>query len=180
MVLTLLIVCTVAGLALAGVQAKTGPIIATQEAQALQDGLARVMPGAAKFEALAFQSSPVVKGAWQAVDSGGKPAGWVVEAIPTGYGGGIRMLVGVTPELAVTKVDILAASNETPGLGSKATEPKFVQQFAGLKPGIAAVKNKAPQGNEIQAVTGATITSKAVLEGVNQALAAAQQLSGKR
>lgn len=180
MILTLVLVCLVAAFALAGVHAKTAPIVAQQEAQALQEGLAQVLPGAARFEAVPAerlsQAGPAVKAAWRGLDGSGQSRGVVVEAAPSGYGGAIRMLVGIQPDGTVQQMTILAAGGETPGLGSKATEPGFVKQFAGLKAKIGLAKGRAPQGNEIQAVTGATISSTAVLEGVNQALAAARQL----
>ena len=58
--------------------------------------------------------------------------------------------------------------------------PAFLQQFLGLSPSIELVKNQPPAGNEIQAVTGATISSRAVLDGVNAALDAARQLQKGR
>lgn len=184
MILTLLVVCVVAGVALAGAYGATAPIIAQQEARALQEGLARVLPSAASFEPVAAEelaeAGQAVRAAWRALDAAGAPAGVVVEAAPVGYGGDIRMLVGVSPDGRVHQVSILSATGETPGLGSKATEPAFLAQFEGLAAGIGLVKGRAPSGNEIQAITGATITSQAVLDGVNQALEAADLLQEAR
>lgn len=183
-IVVLVITCVVAGLALAGVQAKTAPIIEQQEIQTLKDGLSKVMDGAASFDSVPAEqmagAGAAVKNAWQAKDAAGKTVGYVIEAAPSGYGGPIRMLVGVTPENSIKRFFILEALNETPGLGARTTEPAFAEQFTGLKPNIGLAKGRPASGNEIQAVTGATISSRAVLDGVNQALAFASQLNEKR
>lgn len=184
MVAVLFLVCAVAGLAAAAANEVTEPIIAQQEAQALQRGLSEVLPEAASFEPVSAAeltgAGKAVLSAWWALDSGNQPVGVVVEAAPSGYGGPIRMLVGVAQDGTVKTLKILSAANETPGLGAKVTEPAFQGQFSGLRAGIALIKGQAPAGNEIQAVTGATISSRAVLDGVNQALAAAAQLQEAR
>lgn len=184
MVVVLFLVCVVAGLAAAGAHELTAPIIAEQEAQALRDGLAEVLPEAASFDAMPAEqlsgAGPSVEAAWRALDAAGNPVGVVVQAAPSGYGGAIRMLVGVTPDGTLRSMKILSAASETPGLGAKVKEPGFTAQFAGLKAGIGVVKAQAPTGNEIQAVTGATISSRAVTDGVNQALEAAGQLQEVR
>jgi len=184
MILTLLVVTVVAGAALAGVNGVTAPIIAEMDARALQEGLAEVLPTAASFEEVpeteladaVGQAGGPVQAAWRGFDAAGQPVGVVVQASPAGYGGPIVMLVGVDPGGTVHQMKILSASGETPGLGSKAAEPAFARQFLGLSPGIGLVKNQPPAGNEIQAVTGATISSQAVLDGVNAALDAASQI----
>lgn len=181
MVITLVVVCLVAGLSLSLVHGQTAPIIAAQEAKALQDGLAQVVPGAARFEPITVTAAdPAVKNAWKALDASDKEVGLVIEAAPAGYGGPIRMLVGVAADGSLIKAEVLSASGETPGLGSKTVEPRFIKQYQGLKAGINLVKGKAPQGNEVQAITGATISSKAVTDGINAALAAAGKLNGTR
>lgn len=181
MVITLVVVCLVAGFSLAAVHGQTAPIIAAQEAKALQDGLAAVVPGAAAFAEVALTTDDAsVKKAWKATDAGGKPMGIVVEAAPGGYGGPIRMLVGVGPDGKLIKVQVLSASGETPGLGSKAVESGFIEKYVGMQAPIALVKGRAPKGNEIQGITGATISSKAVTDGVNAALTAAAKLQEAR
>ncbi|MEW8978264.1 MAG: RnfABCDGE type electron transport complex subunit G [Symbiobacterium sp.] len=180
MVLTLLVVCVVAGGALAAVNGTTAPIIAAMEEKAIQEGLAEVLPEAATFEAVAAEelagAGEPVQAAWRGLDAAGHLVGVVVQAAPDGYGGAISMLVGVKPDGTLGQLKILDASGETPGLGSKAAERKFLDQFLGLGPNIELVKNQAPVGNQIQAVTGATISSRAVLSGVNAALDAARQI----
>ena len=97
--------------------------------------------------------------------------GYVVEVIPSGFGGEIDMVVGVSNEGTVTGVAIISMS-ETSGLGANATKESFRSQYIG-KTGTQAVSK---DGGEIDALTGATITSRAVTRGVNSALAAVEEL----
>ena len=102
-------------------------------------------------------------------DAGGK--GWVVMVAPSGFGGTIEMAVGVDKSGAVTGVSIVSMS-ETSGLGANAKRESFRSQYIG-KSGSVALKK---QGGEIDALTGATVTSTAVTKGVNAALLAAAEL----
>ena len=79
------------------------------------------------------------------------------------------MIIGVCKQATVTGVKITSLS-ETPGLGAKASNEEFTKQYYGLEEGISVIKSGMPNGNEISAISGATITSKAVTEGVNAAL----------
>lgn len=97
--------------------------------------------------------------------------GYVVTTSTKGYGGDINIMAAIGPDKKIIGVSILSASDETPGLGGNVTKPAFYSQFAGLTANITATKNTAnPANNEIKAVTGATISSKAVTKAVNQAL----------
>lgn len=96
--------------------------------------------------------------------------GYTVKTGPTsGYSGEIQVLTGISKDDKVTGITIIK-HNETPGLGALATQPEFKDQYKGLSAleKITVVKtNPEPGSNSIQAITGATITSKAVTEGVN-------------
>lgn len=90
--------------------------------------------------------------------------GYCAEVAPNGFGGEIGMMVGVDAQGKVCGVNIVTMS-ETPGLGSRTKEePWFLEQFDG-KSGALAV------GGGVDAISGATISSKAVTKGVNDALA---------
>ncbi len=102
-------------------------------------------------------------------DAGG--SGWVIMVTPSGFGGEIEMAVGVDKSGAVTGVSIVSMS-ETSGLGANAKRESFRSQYTG-KGGSVALRK---QGGEIDALTGATVTSTAVTKGVNAALAAANEL----
>lgn len=103
--------------------------------------------------------------------SGGSVAGHVVEVVPSGFGGAITMVVGVDPSGAVTGVSIIDMS-ETSGLGTKANDESFRNQYLGGTGNFAVNKD----GGEIDALTGATVTSRAVTNGVNAAVEAAATL----
>lgn len=108
----------------------------------------------------------LVKSIWSAGD------GWVVEVIPSGFGGEIDMMVGVDSELKVTGISIVSMA-ETSGLGANASQDYFRSRFVGR---TEAVLTK--DGGDIDALTGATVTSRAVAKGVNAALAAAGLMKG--
>lgn len=93
----------------------------------------------------------------------------------SGYGGTIRLMVGLTAERRVVSYQVLAA-NETPGLGAKLGDAAFTKQFGG-KPGRALKVKK--DGGEIDAITGATITSRAVCEAIANACARIDRIEGK-
>ena len=86
-----------------------------------------------------------------------------------GYGGAVKCVVGIEADGKITAVEITDVANETPGLGQNATKPSFYEQFSGKNSAITVVKSGAKE-NEVNAVTGATITSNAVTKSVNLAL----------
>lgn len=92
-------------------------------------------------------------------------AGYVVEVTPQASAGTIDMVVGVGADGTVTGVSIIDMS-ETSGLGANASKESFRSQYVGKSGELAVSKD----GGEIDALTGATITSRAVTRGVNCAL----------
>ena len=89
---------------------------------------------------------------------------------PKGYAGLITTVVGINNEGRVMDIKILSHS-ETPGLGAKAVEPAFAGQFKEkLAPQLSVTKTPPESDSQIQAISGATITSSAVVNGVNTAL----------
>ncbi|MBE6770529.1 MAG: RnfABCDGE type electron transport complex subunit G [Ruminococcaceae bacterium] len=103
-----------------------------------------------------------------ALDESGATIGYVVVNTAKGYGGDISVMTGITADGKVTGVNILS-HGETAGLGANATNESFRDQFKGLVQGITVSKDKAGD-NSIDALTGATITSRAVVEAVNSAI----------
>lgn len=93
--------------------------------------------------------------------------GWVVRVGTNGFGGTIDMMVGIGADGKVSGVYIIDNSSETSGLGANSKREDFRAQYVG-KDGVLAVDK---DGGEIEALTGATVTSRAVTEGVNLALA---------
>lgn len=90
--------------------------------------------------------------------------GFVIETVTYGYAGDIRMLVGVSNEGTVTGV-VVRELSETPGLGSNAlNDVDFLAQFLNTS-------GEAEVGTNVDAITGATVTSKAVTRSINSAVA---------
>ena len=113
----------------------------------------------------------LVTAVYTALSEDGSTLGHVVEAAPTGFGGAISMVVGIDAEGSVSGISIVKMT-ETSGLGANAKNTSFREQYVGKSGTLAVSKD----GGEIEALTGATITSRAVTNGVNAALAAAASL----
>ena len=102
---------------------------------------------------------------------GGDTAAYIFTESAKGYGGDVSVMTAVKPDGTVAGVAILDVSGETPGLGQNAAKESFFSQYIGLKNGVSVLKNGAKaENNEVDAVTGATITSTAVTRAVNKAL----------
>lgn len=101
----------------------------------------------------------------------GKIVGYIFKTAAKGYGGEITVMTAVKADASVAAVEILDASGETPGLGQNVTKESFYGQFEGRPHYVVAVKGGAADKvkNEINAVTGASISSKAVTAAVNTA-----------
>ena len=109
-------------------------------------------------------------------DSSGAVAGYAfVGSSEHGYGGSVSLMVGFRPDGTVTAFRKLEA-NETPGLGAKLSTPEFGSQFKGLRKGEFKVRK---DGGRIEAITAATITSRAVCEAVENAAALLEE-NGKK
>ena len=168
----------VVALALGAVNAVTAGPIAEQNAQKIKDSLENVMPGAESEQIDVPEGTTVTTETKNATSvtilsaykmtKDGADAGYCVEVGPTGFGGAVDTRVGIDSDGKVTGISVISASSETPGLGARSTEPEFQAQFAGQVGTEVAV---AKDGGSIDALTGATITSRAVSEGV---VAAAQ------
>ncbi len=115
---------------------------------------------------------------YYAAIKGGDTVGCIFVTEANGYGGVISVMTAVDMEGKIVAVEILEAADETPGLGQNVTKPDWYSQFSGLKSDITVIKGGSAnqENNEVNAVTGATISSKAVTTAVNQALDYAQEI----
>jgi electron transport complex protein RnfG len=99
--------------------------------------------------------------------------GYALPAQGNGYQGVIKLMVGLTPDLSkITGVSVLEQV-ETPGLGGRISEQVFQEQFEGIEtePAVGYVKNQKPdKDTDIQAVTGATISSRSVVNIINRSI----------
>lgn len=105
-----------------------------------------------------------VTAAFEVTDADGNIFGYAVSVSPSGFGGNIDMIVGIGTDGKITGVNITALS-ETPGLGSRVNDANYLSQYNGTG-------GKLALGSDIDAISGATISSRSVLAGVNRALAA--------
>lgn len=103
----------------------------------------------------------------------GELAGWVAKAGGQGYADRIEALVGLSPDGGTITGLFVLEQKETPGLGNKITLPDWRAQFAGKTTGapLRVVKGGGAGPGEIDAVTGATISSRSVTDIVNRAVA---------
>lgn len=171
MVVTLFVVAVTCAVILSFVYAFTEPRIAETQAKLTLSGLEEVIS--------AHKYVEVIPGTlWQAVDSSGHEIGIVFRVFPQGYGGPIPITVGLDREGAITGIRIASAAeglSETPGLGAKITEPTFTGQF---KDKCAVEIALEQDGGAIQAITAATISSRAVSEGVRKGIQAYAEYLG--
>lgn len=172
----------VVALALGAVNAVTVDKIAQINQQKIEDSLAAVMPGA-ESEAIEIAEGTTVTTETKNATSitilsaykmtkDGADAGYCVEVGPTGFGGVVDTMVGIDTEGNVTGISVISASQETPGLGANSTKPEFQEQFTGQAGKEVAVEK---DGGSIVALTGATITSRCISEGVAAAALFAEQ-----
>lgn len=97
--------------------------------------------------------------------------GYIVTNVAKGYGGDVSVMTAINTDGTVKAVKILDVSNETPGLGQNVTKESFYSQFTGMMGEVSIKKNGADNAkNEVSPVTGATISSTAVKNAVNDAL----------
>ena len=163
--LTLFLITTIVAGLLGLVNYVTADTIAEQIAQKAENAMRQVLE-ADSYEPLDVPEDSAVTAAYRAGDRG-----YVVRVAPNGFGGAIDMMVGVDVSGAVTGVAIVSQS-ETASLGANCTREDFRAQFTG-KTGTLSVSK---DGGEIEALTGATATSRAVTEGVNTALEFVQEV----
>ena len=160
---TLLLITGVVAAALAGVNMITEPRIEAAKHAKLQQAIEAVLPGGGDPVAFTDATGTVSQ-------VYGSEIGYAVEVNPAGFGGAITMMVGVDKEGNVLGIDIVSHA-ETAGLGAvadadTAAGEAFRGQFVGASGSVAVSKD----GGTVDAITGATITSRAVCAGVNAAL----------
>lgn len=183
--LILTLITLVSGLLLGLVFEITKEPIAASKEKAKQEAYKKVLPEADSFGEVVFEETEAAKILEDASISGcsvnevaggktkdGETMGYVVTTTSgEGYGGDIKISVGISGDGTVQGVEILTIG-ETAGLGMKATEPEFRQQFAGKQvEAFEVTKTGASSDEQINALSGATITSKAFTNAVNASLA---------
>ena len=171
---TLLLITSVVAAALAGVNSITKPVIDRLTAEKTQRAIEAVLPGGGEEltdrNAVGYPGAELVSKVYQGEN------GYAIEVTPGGFDNIITMMVGIDFEGKILGIDIISHT-ETAGLGAVADAESpagisFRDQFVGKSGSVAVSKD----GGDLDAITGATITSRAVCEGVNAALACAATL----
>jgi len=160
--LTLLAITAVVAAALAGVNSITAPAIAELNAQKTQEAIELVLPGGG--EEIDFPAAALVAKVYKG------ESGYAVQTTPGGFDNTITMMVGVDNDGKVLGISIIKHT-ETAGLGAVAAAgtpagENFRGQFVGASGSVSVTKD----GGTMDAITGATITSRAICVGVNAAL----------
>ena len=195
--LKLLVITLVCAVALGAVNYVTAGPIKDQADQAAKDARQAAFPGAAEFtpiydpnaeeikdvtleSLLGMNELPkdygIIKTVYAAVDKDGNEIGIVAGVITKGFNSGLNLTVGIASDGTIQGV-IVGDNTETAGLGARASEDWFQDQYIG-KSGKIGVEKASPGDNEIQAITGATITSNGVTNAVNAVSQFYAELSG--
>lgn len=174
--LNLLIISAVAALLLALTNSVTASTIAQRNEQANAEARKLVLESAQDFEQVKDVKTDNSKGVevseiYEAKDASGNTVGYTLKVLPSGYGGTIELMVGIDSVKGQVSGINVVSNSETAGLGAKSTDPEFSDQYKG-KPleELSVLKNGTPGDTEIKAISGATITSTAVTNGVDAAI----------
>ena len=193
--LALTLITLVAGVALGGVYEITKDPIARQEAQAKAEAYEQVFTDAAAVEEVKMDDTLIqtirdqldqegykaqsIEEIMRAEDQSGETLGYAFTVVTSeGYGGDIQFSMGVQNDGTLNGISILSIG-ETAGLGMNADTPAFKDQFVGKQvEQLQYTKNGATQDDEINAISGATVTTNAMTNGVNAGLCAFRVMEG--
>lgn len=154
----LTVICIVAAAALSVTNLLTADKIAENEKAKRAEAVSAVLPADSYEE---FDADGIV--AYRALDESGETVGYAFETSAQGYGGAIEIVTGINTEGKITAVQVVSCDDETPGLGQNVKTDSFLSQFKGTSDSVAI-------GENVDAWTGATISSSAVADAVDKAL----------
>ncbi len=165
----LLLVCAIVTLALSLVNFLTEGKIADNKVNAMNEAVKDIFPNSTASQEIEYVYSEPVAGVYKVMQDDSH-IGYAVSVIPSGFAGDIEMLVGVDHRGEIAGVRILALS-ETPNVGSKVADSGYLSGYNG-KSGELVL------GADVDAISGATVSSRAVLAGVNAVLALELKVEG--
>ena len=172
MVVVLTLISSVAALALGGVYTLTKEPIELSQKAKISDAIKKVIP---TFDEIRDTSILPEDGTdsikFHRLYKAGQPAGVAIETYTMkGFSGYIGLMVGLMPDGSISQIEVLS-HKETPGLGTKMADAKFKDPFKGLK--ISELKDETlkvkKDGGTVDAITAATISSRAFCDAVNRA-----------
>lgn len=166
--ISLFIICIVITSALAFTNALTKDTIAQNDLNARNESMKIVCPEGDTFELKAESEDGEI---YEALDKNGDVTGYAVSTSASGYGGQIKVMTGISTDSKVIAIDVFYNDDETPGLGKNTSNESFTSQFADLltTDKIVVSKGYAGEGQQVDAVTSSTISSRAVTDAVNKA-----------
>ena len=184
-IIVLTIITVISGGVLAVLDSFTGPKIRDYQNKLKNEAVAQVLPKGVSIETIEKEDKIIYKATLN-----GKEVGYAFQVSGGGYQSELVIMVGVTPDFSEIIGTKMIAQVETPGLGTKIEDDPskkdnpgwFMAQFKGVKtlPAITYVKNAKPsKATEIEAITGATISSAAVVDILNKGINEAKALLNK-
>jgi electron transport complex protein RnfG len=161
--------------ALSFVYNRTFEPIEKQKFKAQEKAMGELLPRASEYRELQIEKTDSITALYEAMYSidvldDSVPVGYIIKLSPEGYSGTIDFILGISSaDEEITGIRILRHS-ETPGLGALAVNKEFFGQFSQRALALLSVVKTSPGINEIQAITSATITSRAITNAVNEAI----------
>ena len=183
----LMVICAIVAALLGVVNDVTADKIKALQAEKLQQSLEVVFPGAeftkvdVTDDLVTLAASPNAESDLAAIYAA-STGGYALEVKPTGFGGSIDMIVGIDADGNVTGISVISHT-ETAGIGTKVVADKpnkngdgVLSQFVGRGASSDNLFTVNSGSNEVDAISGATVTTKAITRGVNAASLVAEQL----
>jgi Na+-translocating ferredoxin:NAD+ oxidoreductase subunit G len=171
----LFFIAVVVTAALASVNYATAPVIRLYAKETADKARLTVFPDASSFEDASAELLPEkvrsIRSVAKVLDAEGNLIGLVIESYASGYGGDINIMTGIQADRTLIGLVVLSNS-ETPGLGTKVAAESFTGRFLSGIPGVAyTIDSSETDLNTVDAITGSTISSRAVMNAVNAAVA---------
>ena len=169
MIVVLSVIGLISGGVLAVMYQWSLPKIIANQVRETDAAVFKVLPGTESYKEITKGELGLTY--FECLDANGGKIGTAIICKGNGYQGEIKLMVGVNADFSKFTGMIVLEQVETPGLGAKIVEQKFMEQFISLatRPPIEYVKGIKPEkANQIQAITGATISSRAVVEIINK------------
>lgn len=181
--LTLFVIAALVAVLLAFANYVTAPIIARSAQERLNQSLNSLMTEAVTFESVydhaVVETAVPVLAVYRGLDKTDAETGYCVHVAPTGYSDTIEMIVAIDKEGAVSGVRILSIA-DTPGIGMKVdSDVNFQNSVLGFSEIVNIVKGTPTNPNDVQVISGATVSSTAYLNGVNTAIEIVQFLNSE-
>ena len=166
--INLVLICAAAGVILSATWAITDPVKVARENEERELALKGLLPAATSIKPVKYVVIAGKEGIIYKAMNGEKTEGYIVLSYGKGYSSFIKLLVAVDSDIKVTGIDVLS-HGETPGLGDQITNDWFKDRFKGKGiDNLVVVKGETPA--DIQAISGATISSRGVTRGVKEAV----------